>query len=64
MWNTKVKCKKVYKNLDVHNFKVGDYYEVINGRLILPNGEESYRVYDTIEQLNECFYAVFEEVEN
>ena len=64
MWNSKVKCKKVYKNLDVHNFEVGNYYEVINGRLILPNGEGSYRVYDAIEQLNECFYAVFEEVEN
>ena len=64
MWNSKVKCKKVYENLDVHSFEVGDYYEVINGRLILPNREESYRVYDTIEQLNECFYAVFEEVEN
>ena len=64
MWNTKIKCKKVYKNLDVHNFEVGDDYEVINGRLILPNGEESCRVYDTIEHLNECFYAVFEEVEN
>lgn len=64
MWNTKVKCKKVYKNIDSHKFCVGNTYNVINGRLILPNDDKSCGTYDCIEKLNECFYAVFEEVEN
>lgn len=64
MWNTKVKCIKVYKNIDSHWFCVGNTYNVINGKLILPNGDESFGTYDCVEKLNECFYAVFEEVEN
>ena len=64
MWNSKVKCKKVYQILDNHKFVVGNIYNVINGKLILPNGNESYGSYDCIEKLNEGFYAIFEEVEN
>ena len=64
MWNSKVKCKKVYSILDTHKFVVGNTYDVINGKLILPNGNESYGTYDCIEKLNEGFYAIFEEVEN
>ena len=64
MWNSKVKCKKVYQILDTHKFFVGNTYDVINGKLILPNGNESYGTYDCVEKLNEGFYAIFEEVEN
>ena len=64
MWNSKVKCKKVYQILDNHKFIVGNTYNVINGKLILPDGSESYGTYDCVEKLNEGFYAVFEEVEN
>ena len=64
MWSAKVKCKKVFKNIDSHKFCVGDTYNVVNGKLIFPNGDESCGDYDCIEKLNECFYAVFEEVEN
>lgn len=64
MWNSKVKCKKVYQILDNHKFVVGHTYDVINGKLILPNGNESYGTYDCVEKLNEGFYVVFEEVEN
>lgn len=63
MWNSKVKCRKVYRNIDNRGFVVGNTYKVINGKLILPNGEESYGTYDCIEKLNEAFYAWFEEVE-
>ena len=64
MWDTKVKCKKVFKNIDSHKFCVGDTYNVVNGKLIFPNGDKSCGDYDCIEKLNECFYAVFEVVEN
>ena len=64
MWNSKVKCKKVYQILDNHKFVVGNTYNVINGKLILPDGNESYGTYDCIEKLNEACYAVFEEVES
>lgn len=62
MWNTKVKCKKVYSIIDNRGFCVGNTYNVVNGKLILPNGDESFGTYDCIETLNENFYAVFEEV--
>ena len=64
MWNSKVKCKKVYQILDNHKFIVGNAYNVINGKLILPDGNESYGTYDCVEKLNKGFYAVFEEVES
>lgn len=64
MWSAKVKCKKVYIRLDNHGFRAGNTYQIINGKLILPNGDESCGTYDCVEKLNECFYAVFEEVES
>lgn len=64
MWNAKVKCKKVYSTIDNRDFCVGYTYNVINGKLILPNGDASYGTYDCVEKLNENFYAVFEEVES
>lgn len=64
MWNSKVKCKKVYSTIDNRGFCIGHTYNVINGKLILPDGNESYGTYDCVEKLNEGFYAVFEEVEN
>ena len=64
MWNSKKKRKKVYQILDNHKFVVGNTYNVINGKLILSDGNESYGTYDCIEKLNEGFYVVFEEVEN
>ena len=64
MWNSKVNCKKFKQILDTHKFFVGHTYNVINGKLILPDGNESYGTYDCVEKLNEGFYAVFEEVEN
>ena len=62
-WNTKVKCIKTYKNIDNHKFVAGHPYNIHNGKLILPDGNESYDTYDCVEKLNEGFYAVFEEVE-
>ena len=64
MRNYKVTCKKEHQILDNHKFVVGHTYNVINGKLILPDGNESYGTYDCIEKLNEGFYAVFEEVES
>ena len=61
-WNTKVKCVEVL-GIDRTGFEVGKIYDIINSHLVLPNGNESYGTYDCVEQLNECFYAVFEEVE-
>ena len=52
MWNSKVKCIKTYKNIDNHKFVVGHTYNVINGKLILPDGNESYGTYDCVEKLN------------
>lgn len=60
-WNTKVKCVEVL-GIDRTGFEVGKIYDIINSHLVLPNGNESYGAYDCVEKLNECFYAVFEEV--
>lgn len=64
MWNSKVKCKKAYKSLDGHGFCEGNTYKVVDGKLIFPNREESSVTYNCIEELNEGFYAVFEEAKN
>ena len=63
MWNAKVKCKKVWSTIDTRGFEVDKIYNVVNGKLILPNGEESCLDFDCIEKLNESFYATFEEVD-
>ena len=62
--NGKIRCVKVWEMLDSKGFIEGNTYDVINGKLILPNGNKSYDTYDCVEKLNEGFYAVFEEVEN
>ena len=63
MWNAKVRCKRIWDKLDIRGFAKGEIYKVKDGKLIFPNGIESNGTYDSIEKLNECFYAVFEEVE-
>ena len=55
MLNTKIKCTHVYSLVDTKGFKQGEVYEVKNGRLIFPN--------ETVEQINESFYAYFKEIE-
>ena len=60
-WNTKVKCVEVL-GIDRTGFEAGKTYDIINSHLVLPNGNKSYGAYDCVEKLNECFYAVFEEV--
>lgn len=57
----------LYKSLgklDTKGFVEGNTYDVINGKIILPDGSESNGTYDTIEHINECFYAVFKEVKD
>lgn len=62
MWNAKVKCVDVL-SIDRMGFKVGEIYEVIDSKLILPDGSKTYGDYNDIETINENFYAAFEEVE-
>ena len=61
MWNAKVKCIDVL-SIDRTGFKVGEIYEVIDNKLILPDGSKTYGDYNDIETINENFYATFEEV--
>ena len=62
--NGKIRCVKVWDNLDSNGFVEGNTYDIINGKLILPNGSKSINTYYNIEHINECFYAIFEEVKN
>lgn len=62
MLNAKIKCTHVYGLIDSKGFKQGEIYEVKKGRLILPNGSKSYSVFDSVEQINESFYACFKEI--
>ena len=62
MLNTKIKCTHVYKLVDTKGFKSGEIYEIKDGRLILPNGSKSNIVFETVDQINESFYAYFKEV--
>lgn len=62
MLNTKIKCTHVYSLVDTKGFKQGEVYEVKNGRLIFPNGSKSHTVFETVEQINESFYAYFKEI--
>lgn len=61
-WNAKVKCINVLCHLDSRGFERDKVYEVKNGRLIFPNGEKSQRIYNSADELNGSFYAVFTEV--
>ena len=62
MWNTTLLCTKVYDSINERNFKVGQAYEVCDGRLIDGNGNKSYDTYKNISEIKESFYADFEEV--
>lgn len=62
--NSKICCIKVWNNLDSNGFVEGNTYDVINGKLILPDGSKSINTYYTVEHINECFYAVFKEVKD
>ena len=62
MWNTTLLCTKVYNSVNERNFKVGQTYEVCNGKLIDGNGDKSYDTYKNISEIKESFYADFEEV--
>ena len=62
MWNTILLCTRVYDSINERNFKVGQAYEVCDGRLIDGNGNKSYDTYKNISEIKESFYADFEEV--
>lgn len=62
MLNTKIKCTHVYALVDTKGFKQGDVYDIIDGKLILPNGNKSHTTFECIEQINESFYAYFKEI--
>ena len=62
LWNTTLLCTKVYNSVNERNFKVGQTYEVCDGRLIDGNGNKSYDTYKNISEIKESFYADFEEV--
>lgn len=62
MWNTTLLCTRVYDSINERNFKVGQTYEVCNGKLIDGNGDKSYDTYKSISEIKESFYADFEEV--
>ena len=62
LWNTILLCTKVYNSINERNFKVGQTYEVCNGKLIDGNGDKSYDTYKNISEIKEPFYADFEEV--
>lgn len=62
MWNTTLLCTKIYSPINERNFKVGQTYEVCNGKLIDGNGDKSYDTYKNISEIKESFYADFEEV--
>lgn len=63
MWNTTLLCTRVYDSINERNFKVGQTYEVCNGKLIDGNGDKSYDTYKNISEIKESFYADFEEVD-
>lgn len=63
MWNTKVKCVDVLR-LDPTGFEVNKIYDVVDSKLILPDGSTSCGDYFDIDTINENFYATFEEVKD
>lgn len=60
--NTKIKCVYVHKIFDDRGFEQGQIYNVVNGKLIFPDGKESYTTFTSVEQINETFYAYFQEI--
>ena len=62
MWNTTLLCTRIYDSINERNFKVGQTYEVCNGKLIDGNGDKSYDTYKNISEIKESFYADFEEI--
>ena len=63
MWNTTLLCTKVYNFVNERNFKVGQTYEVCDGRLLDGDGIKSYDTYKNIAEIKASFYADFEEVD-
>ena len=61
MYNAKVKCTSV-SVLDNRGFTVDEEYQVKDGQFIFENGDRTTITFDSLKDLNECFYAVFEEV--
>lgn len=61
MLDTKLRCKHVWKNLDKKGFKEGIIYSVDKGKIILPDGSRSETQFESIDDINENYYAVFEE---
>lgn len=61
MWNATLICAKVYSPINRRNFKVGQAYEVCDGRLIDGDGIKSYGTYKNITEVKESFYADFKE---
>lgn len=53
--NGKIRYVKAWKMLDNKRFIEGNIYDVINGKIILPDRSESNGTYNTIEHINECF---------
>ena len=62
-WNILLKCTWV-ACFDTHNFQEGKIYEVKNGRLIDGHGRKSCNTYDNVYDINDSFYARFEEVKS
>lgn len=64
MLDTNIRCKQVWKQLDTKGFKENIIYSVDKGRLILPDGSKSETQFESIDDINESYYAVFEEETN
>ena len=62
MYNAKVKCTSV-SVLDNRGFTVDKEYQVKDGHFIFENGDRTTITFDSLKDLNECFYATFKEVE-
>lgn len=60
-WNAVVKCIRVWKMLDSHNFIEGHNYMIKDGKMIDGNGKSSKSEYENVSELNDSFYALFAE---
>ena len=64
MLNTRIKCTYVWTAFDTRKFIKGEIYKVENGRLIFPDKSKSEKTFENIDDINQSFYAAFEEVKN
>ena len=62
MYNAKVKCTSV-SVLDNRGFTENKEYQVKDGQFIFDNSDRTTITFDSLKDLNECFYATFKEVE-